>query len=87
MRRTLDTTTVMFVVLVAATLITWLLGVESATSHAVAGSGATAIGFVKLRLVGIHFMELGNAPVVLRVIFEAYAAVVFLALLALYLVV
>ncbi|HSV37522.1 MAG TPA: cytochrome C oxidase subunit IV family protein [Nocardioidaceae bacterium] len=74
----------LFGALVGATVLTWLVGVESSASHTVAGVAVLAIGFIKLRLVGIHFMELGNAPVVLRSIFEAYAAVAFLVLTILY---
>ncbi len=83
--RRLDIPNVLFVVLVAATLLTWLLGVETATSHTVAGAGALAIGFAKLRLVGVHFMEIGGAPALLRIVFESYVAVTFAVLLALYL--
>jgi len=76
----------LFGLLVAATVLTWLLGVESSASHTVAGLGVLTIGFVKLRLVGMHFMEIGNAPVVLRGIFEGYVAVVFAVLATLYVV-
>lgn len=75
---------ILFGVLVAATLLTWLLGVESHAAQTVAGVGVLAIGFVKLRLVGIHFMEIGTAPVVLRAIFESYVVGVFLILTTLY---
>jgi hypothetical protein len=45
-----------------------------------------AVAFVKVRLIGIHFMELGTAPRVLRGLFEGYVVVVALALFALYVV-
>jgi hypothetical protein len=34
------------------------------------------IAFIKVRLVGLYFMELRGAPTVLRGLFEAYCAIV-----------
>jgi Prokaryotic Cytochrome C oxidase subunit IV len=33
------------------------------------------IAFIKVRLVGLYFMELRGAPTVLRGLFEAYCAI------------
>lgn len=86
--RIFDVPTTVYLVLASATLFSWFLGTEEAVSHeALVGSIVIAIAFIKLRLVGIHFMELGRAPVVLRGIFEGYVFVTFLAILVLFLVV
>ncbi|WP_294009930.1 cytochrome C oxidase subunit IV family protein [Streptomyces sp.] len=45
-----------------------------------------AIALIKVRLVGLHFMELRNAPAALRGAFEAYVAATGATLLALYLI-
>ena len=88
MRRLLaDAQLTTWLVLITATALTAVLGLEQASSEAaVAGVALLVIGFVKLRLVGIHFMELGNAPVPLRLLFEGYVVVVFTVLVVLYLV-
>lgn len=81
-----DAATVVWLVLLAATVLTAVVGLEQAgASHAI-GLVLLAIAFVKLRLVGIHFMELGTAPLALRLLFEGYVAVVFLVLATLYVV-
>jgi caa(3)-type oxidase subunit IV len=77
-----------WVVLVVATAMTAVLGLEQASAGTVAaGVALLGIAVVKARLVGIHFMELGNAPLPLRLLFEGYVALVGLVLVVLYLVV
>lgn len=73
-------------VLVLATVASYLLGAEHLIDdqNVVAGL-VVGVAFVKVRLVGIHFMELGRAPLPLRLVFEAYCAITFLVLLVLYL--
>jgi len=78
-----DITAVLWVVLSLATMLSWQLGVEAST-HTGAGALIPAIAFVKLRLVGIHFMEIGGAPLALRAVFESYVAVTFVALLVIF---
>jgi hypothetical protein len=85
-RQLLDVPTLLWVILSLATVLSWQLGVE-ASSHVLAGAAIIAIAFFKLLLVGIHFMEIGTAPLALRVVFEAYVAVAFGALLAVFLIV
>lgn len=75
-----------FPALVLATLSTWLLGVEGSASTPVGGV-IVAIALIKVRLVGLHFMELRGAPAALRGVFEAYVAVTGTTLLVLYLAV
>ena len=73
-----------FPVLVLATLASSLLGTEDSTS-AVIGCAVVAIALIKVRLVGLHFMELRNAPAALRGAFEAYVVLTGAAILILYL--
>ena len=73
-----------FPTLILATLSSWLLGVEGSTSSLI-GCAVVAIALIKVRLVGLHFMELRNAPPVLRGAFEAYVVITGATLLALYL--
>jgi hypothetical protein len=42
------------------------------------------VAFVKLRLVGLDFMELRHAPLALRLVFEAYTVILASVLLGLY---
>jgi hypothetical protein len=71
--------TVVWFVLIAATAFSWTLG----TDHGL-GSGAQqlasvailAVAFIKIRFIGLYFMELREAPHVLRGLFETYCLVV-----------
>ncbi len=80
--------TVVWLVLVAATVLSWSLGAE----HSLHGGGRIgvsvliiAVALFKVRLVGLWFMELRGAPRLLRLLFEGYCAVVAIALIAAYL--
>ncbi|WP_028933750.1 cytochrome C oxidase subunit IV family protein [Pseudonocardia spinosispora] len=78
--------TVVWVALVAATLLSFWLG----TDHGLSSTEARTIlilvvAFVKVRFVGLYFMELRAAPVVLRSLFEGYCLLVCVVLLGLYL--
>jgi hypothetical protein len=81
-----DRTAAVWAVLVLATLASWVLG-EDKLIHTqdVVATGVIAIAFIKVRLVGIHFMELREAPLLLRAAFEAYVAVAATVLIVLYL--
>jgi caa(3)-type oxidase subunit IV len=84
--RRIDTETGVWLMLLAATVLTAALGLEQAgASHAV-GLALLAIAFVKVRFVGLYFMELRTAPLPLRAVFEGYVAGVFLVLAVLYVV-
>ncbi len=73
-----------WLLLVAATLVSWALG----TDH---GTGATVVVVVlaiaawKVRLVGLDFMELRHAPIALRAVFEFYCGAIWAVLSGLYL--
>ncbi|MFH9550720.1 cytochrome C oxidase subunit IV family protein [Streptomyces sp. NPDC017435] len=72
-----------FPVLVLATLSSWLLGIEGSTSTLI-GCAVVVIALIKVRLVGLHFMELRNAPAALRGAFEVYVVATGTTLLTLY---
>jgi hypothetical protein len=70
--------TKVWALLVTATFLTWSVG----------GGGGVAllvIAFVKVRLVGLYFMELRTAPLRLRVLFEGWVVVTCCVLIGLYL--
>ncbi|HYF26231.1 MAG TPA: cytochrome C oxidase subunit IV family protein [Baekduia sp.] len=73
-------------VLIAATVASWWLGDDHGLG---AGDAAVlavlAITFVKVWLVGMHFMELRGAPRALRHVFDGYVVVVPVALAWIYL--
>ena len=69
--------TVVWAVLIVATIATWTLGTQHGIhSHTLASVLILLIAFIKVRLVGLYFMELREAPTVLKGLFEAYCVVV-----------
>ena len=64
-----------WVALVALTLGSWWVGGDHGIGSArVAGAVVLVVAFVKLRFVGLHFMELRSAPRVMRIAFESWCA-------------
>jgi caa(3)-type oxidase subunit IV len=64
-------------VLILATITSWVLGTEHGIdNHTIASTAILLIAFIKVRLVGLYFMELRAAPTVLRGLFEAYCVIV-----------
>lgn len=80
-----DRQTAVWMALVAATVLTAVVGIEQHGDSTSVGLLLLAIAFVKIRLVALHFMEIREAPVALRVLVEGYVAVTFVALVAIYL--
>ena len=75
--------TAVWVLLVLATLFSW----ESAhvgNDHRLSSSIVLVIAFIKVRFVGLEFMELRHAPLPLRLIFELWVILACAALLILY---
>lgn len=70
--------------LVAATLLSWWLVEHHTVPAQVATTAALAIAAFKARLVFLHFMELRNAPLPWRILFEAWAVLCASAILAAY---
>jgi len=76
--------TVIWAILMLATCAsTWGLS-KDATSTAIATAAIMVIAAVKVRLVMIHFMDLGHAPWRWRLVFEAWAVVFGSIILAVY---
>lgn len=79
-----ERSSLVWIILVTATLASWALG-----SHHRAGSevGVVVLGIalVKVRFVGLDFMELRNAPLVLRGMFETYCVALWSVLTGMYL--
>ena len=73
-----------WLLLVAATILSWVLGAEHGTGSLVAVV-VLAIAALKVRLVGLDFMELRHAPIGLRAVFEFYCLAVWAVLSGLYL--
>ena len=81
--------TIVWLGLVLATMLSWWLG----TDHGFTGADGRTIGtaivlavaFLKIRFIGMHFMELRTAPLVLRIVFEGWVVGVGGVVLALYL--
>jgi heme/copper-type cytochrome/quinol oxidase subunit 4 len=76
-----------WVALVALTLVSWWIGGDHGIgSVRVAGAVVLVVAFVKLRFVGLHFMELRDAPRAVRIAFESWCAGVCVLLVVLSLV-
>jgi hypothetical protein len=82
-------TTAVWSVLVTATVVSWWLGTDHGLSGTGSHSGASVVvllvAFFKIRLVGLYFMDLRAAPLILRGLFEGYCATVCVVVLGLYL--
>jgi hypothetical protein len=62
---------VSWLVLIAATLLSYTMGAEHGVGSAVVVV-VFAIAAIKVRLIGLDFMELRSAPIALRAAFESY---------------
>jgi Prokaryotic Cytochrome C oxidase subunit IV len=73
-------------VLLAATLLSYLLGAEHwLGSVPVRSSLILVIALVKVRFIGLYFMELREAPAGVRMLFSAWCLAAGIALIAMYL--
>jgi heme/copper-type cytochrome/quinol oxidase subunit 4 len=69
--------TAIWAVLIFATVVSWTLGSENGFhDHKQVSVIILLIAFIKLRLIGLYFMELRSAPRVLHGLFETYCLVV-----------
>lgn len=82
-------TSLVWLVLVVATVVSWALG----TSHGIGtddprfnSAVILVIAFIKVRFIGMYFMDLRDAPLALRGVFELYCAAVCLGVLAFFLI-
>lgn len=76
-----------WLILTVLTVISWALGTEHGfgTYHTPASLVIIAVAVFKIRLIGLYFMELRNAPLALRGIFEGYCVILFALLTGMYL--
>ena len=77
------------VIRTAATPVWLALMALTALSLAVGGAHGTtvlvlAVAFVKVRFIGMYFMELRHAPLALRLLFDGWVVVVWAGLIVLY---
>lgn len=63
--------TVVWAALVTVTLVSWAIGSDHGTDSAIAIL-ILGLAMIKVRFVGLDFMELRDAPVLLRGAFEGY---------------
>lgn len=75
--------TAVWLVLVVVTLLSWALGADHGVGSAV-GVVVLGLAVVKVRFVGLDFMELRNAPLMLRAPFEAYCIILWVVLAGMY---
>jgi flagellar motor component MotA len=76
--------TVVWVLLLALTFGSFLVGLEQGAAFASVGAAIiVGIAMIKVRLIGLHFMDLRAAPRALRALFEGYVLAVFVVLVAL----
>lgn len=62
-----------WIALVALTLVSWWVGGDHGiASVRIAGAVVLVVAFVKLRFVGLYFMELRDAPRPMRIAFETW---------------
>lgn len=70
------------------TIVSWTLGsghaLGSGGNHLSASLVIIVVAVVKVRLVGMYFMELRHAPFALRLVFEMYCAAVLVVLSSVY---
>lgn len=76
--------TATWLLLIAATVLSWAVGAEHGTGSMVAVV-VLAIAAIKVRYVGLDFMELRHAPIPLRAAFEVYCVGMWALLSGLYL--
>lgn len=75
--------TVVWAILVVATLVSWAVGSEHGTGSAIA-LVVLGVAMIKVRFVGLDFMELRRAPSLLRAVFESYCVALWCVLAGMY---
>jgi hypothetical protein len=76
--------TIIWALLVAASLLSWESMAIAGEEARIARAAILVIAFIKVRLVGLEFMELRHAPLALRLGFEAWGVLVCGTLLVLF---
>jgi hypothetical protein len=79
-------TTLIWFLLVAATIFSWEMGHGVGLHDArYAGAAIIVVAFVKVRFVILDFMEIRHAPLPMRIVGEAWVLIVCTILIALFL--
>lgn len=74
-----------WLLLMLLTLLSYASWAEAALADGpIAGSAVIVIAFLKVRLIGHHFMDLREAILPLRIVFEAWAVIVCVLLLGMF---
>jgi hypothetical protein len=73
-----------WLILIVATVVSFAVGAEHGTGSAIV-LVVLGIAAIKVRLVGLDFMELRHAPILLRALFETYCVLLWTVLSGLYL--
>lgn len=82
-----DRITVVWAVLIGATILSWWLGTDHGVSDArLASALVLLVAFVKVSFIGTYFMELRHAPSVLKLLFQGWCLVVCATLVGMFLV-
>jgi hypothetical protein len=80
-----DRLLLVWLALVAATVLSWGLGTGSSSPpHITASVLILVVAFVKVRLIGAHFMELRQAPLFLKTLFDLYCLILCLTLIGVF---
>jgi apolipoprotein N-acyltransferase len=69
--------TIIWGILIFATLLSWWMGTDHGFKNEdLVGSLVLLVAFIKVRFVGLYFMEHRHSPLPLRIIFEVWCLVV-----------
>lgn len=80
-----DPVIIVWIALVLATFLSCWLATEEASGGGIIAVAILIVAAVKIRLVGMHFMELRDAPRLLRGMFELYVLVLLAGLVGFFL--
>lgn len=80
---TFDRLIFVWLLLMTVTILARLIGHGPIADDRFASAAVIALAFVKVRLIGLDFMELRHAPLALRIAFEGWVLVVSGALIVL----
>jgi heme/copper-type cytochrome/quinol oxidase subunit 4 len=77
--------TPVWLLLVAATIVSYILGADYGPgNHTAATVAVMTVAFIKVRFVGLYFMELRHAVPALRLAFEAWTLLFLVLVITIY---
>lgn len=76
--------TIVWLLLILATTISFESSLGVFSDHRIATSAILAVAFLKVRAVALEFMELRHAPLIFRIGVEVWAVAVFAAMASVY---